>query len=104
MKPILFKNEDYAHVVLGVKTESGIRDARRAQQSETGHDWHLHLMIAHPQSFASSSWSFLLPGLLFTQMAALSCTHGVTSKLAIHEFDKRFHKGLPCPLTVFTAA
>jgi hypothetical protein len=44
MKPILFKSEGYAHVVLGVKTESSIRDARRARQSETGHDWHLHLM------------------------------------------------------------
>jgi hypothetical protein len=44
MKLILFKSESYAHVVLGVKTESSIRNARRAQQSETRHDWHLDLM------------------------------------------------------------
>ena len=72
-------------MVLGVKTESSIRDARRAQQSETGDDWHLHVM-ERILGLLLESVEFLLPTLLFAQLAALSaCTSDI--KTRIHEFD-----------------
>ena len=49
------------------------------------------------------SLEFLLPTLLFAQLAALSaCTSDI--KTRIHEFDKRFNKSLPCPVAMFTTA
>ncbi len=95
MKVILFKSEGNAHVILGVKTESSIRDAWRAQQSEAGNDWHLHLM----KRLLSLLPEFL-EFLLLTQPATLSARPSDV-KACIHEFDKGFDKSLPCPLTMF---
>jgi hypothetical protein len=101
-KRIPFKSEGYAHVVLGVKIESSIRDAWRAQQSEAGDDWHLHFM-QRILGLLLESLEFLLSTLLSAQLAALStCTSDI--KTRVHEFDKRFDKSLPCPLTMFTTA